>query len=97
MRTVVVLAALLTAGCVTSRPVSLPNGVQGLAINCPGAIRDIGDCMNRAAEECGGPYSILTRDGEVVSSVGSSVDTGYGSGIAFTRGIKRTLIVQCHE
>jgi hypothetical protein len=32
----------LVSGCVTSRPVALPNGTQGYAIRCPGAARSLG-------------------------------------------------------
>lgn len=86
-------AAMLTGvvGCVTARPVALPNGHQGFAIKCPGASRDIGDCMNEAARVCAGPYSIVTVNGETVG--GAAVATGNGA--VFVSGIHRTMIVEC--
>lgn len=91
-RTVAALLAVLSiAGCVTSRPVALPNGTQGVAINCPGAARDIADCMNEAAKVCGGKYQILDREGNVVG--GAAVASGNGA--VFVSGIKRTMIVKC--
>jgi hypothetical protein len=91
-RTVAALLAVLAfAGCVTSRPVALPNGTQGVAINCPGAARDIADCMNEAAKVCGGKYQILDREGNVVG--GAAVASGNGA--VFVSGIKRTMIVKC--
>ena len=83
--------AALTSGCVTSRPVALPNGTQGYAIRCPGAARDIGDCMNEAAKVCGGKYQIVDRDGNVVG--GAAVSTGNGA--VWVQGVHRTLIVSC--
>ncbi|MGB9331332.1 MAG: hypothetical protein WCB10_11225 [Steroidobacteraceae bacterium] len=77
--------------CVTERPVALPNGTQGYAIRCPGAARDIADCMNEAAKVCGGKYQILDRDGNVVG--GAAVATGNGA--VWVQGVHRTLIVSC--
>lgn len=91
-RTVAALLAVFSiAGCVTSRPVALPNGTQGVAINCPGAARDIADCMNEAAKVCGGKYQILDREGNVVG--GAAIASGNGA--VFVSGIKRTMIVKC--
>jgi hypothetical protein len=73
--------------------VALPNGTQGIAVNCPGMARDIGDCMNEAAKVCGGPYQILTQDGLVA---GGAV-TPVGNGAVFAQGVKRTLIVRCEK
>ena len=87
----VVLAGL--AACVTEKPVALPNGTQGWAIQCPGAMRDISDCMNEAAHVCGGKYQILDRDGNVVG--GAAVATGNSA--VFVSGIHRTLIVSCNN
>jgi hypothetical protein len=84
------IAAALCA-CVTERPVALPNGTQGWAIRCPGAARDISDCMNEAAKACGGKYQILDRDGNVVG--GAAVATGNGA--VWVQGVHRTLIVSC--
>ncbi len=86
----VALLALIS-GCVSARPVALPNGTQGYAIRCPGAARDISDCMNEAAKVCGGKYQILDRDGNVVG--GAAVGTGNGA--VWVQGIHRTLIVSC--
>lgn len=93
MRSAIVVAAgaFILAGCITSRPVTLPNGAEGLAINCPGTARDIADCMNRAGKECGGPYRILTREGGTVTAVAMPI----GQNIFFASGTKRTMIVQC--
>ena len=88
------LPLLLTsvlAGCVTSRPVALPDGRQGFAIKCPGAARDIGDCMNEAARVCGGKYQVITRDGLVAGGVVAPV----GNSAVFVQGVHRTLIVSC--
>lgn len=86
-----VLSAGVLSACVTARPVALPNGTHGYAIECPGAARDISDCMNKAAQVCGGTYNILDRDGNVVGGVATPV----GNSSIFVQGIHRTLIVSC--
>jgi hypothetical protein len=92
VRVVVCMAVVvLGSGCVTSKPVALPNGTQGYAIRCPGAARDISDCMNEAAKVCGGKYQILDRDGNVVG--GAAFATGNSA--VWVQGIHRTLIVSC--
>lgn len=94
---VAAMLAILSAGvlsaCVTARPVALPNGTQGYAIECPGAARDISDCMNKAAQVCGGAYNVLDREGNVV---GGAV-TSWNNGAVFVQGIHRTLIVSCRQ
>jgi|HubBroStandDraft_1064217.scaffolds.fasta_scaffold156632_1 hypothetical protein len=93
-RIVLIVLSSIVTGCVTERPVALPNGKQGYAIRCPGAARDISDCMNEAARICAGPYQIVTANGEQVG--GAVVGTGPGSGV-FVAGIHRTLIVECGQ
>ena len=94
VRVVICVAAVaLLSGCVTARPVALPNGTQGYAIRCPGAARDISDCMNEAARVCGGKYQILDREGNVVG--GAAVPAGNGA--VWVQGIHRTLIVSCQS
>lgn len=94
-KAVAVLAAVgLVSGCVTHREVTLPNGKVGLSISCDGTARDWTDCMNYAAETCGGPYTIFTSDGRSFTS--SALPNGYG-GVFFIQGEKRTMIVQCGQ
>lgn len=83
--------ACVLADCVTERPVALPNGTQGYAIRCPGAARDISDCMNEAAKICAGKYQILDRDGNVVGGAAMPA----GNGAVWVQGVHRTLIVSC--
>jgi hypothetical protein len=85
------MSAAVIGGCVTARPVALPNGTQGYAIQCPGTARDISDCMNKAAQVCGGPYNILDREGHPTGAVA----TTWGNGAFFVQGVHRTMIVSC--
>jgi hypothetical protein len=87
---------LALQGCVTSRPVALPNGRQGYAVNCPGARRDIGDCMNEAARACGGgPYQIVTQTGEMVGSAAFANQYGNSASGVSVHAMHRTMIVEC--
>lgn len=86
------LGALAIAGCVTTHPVAMPDGSQGIAINCPGSVGDIGNCMNEAAKICGGPYQLFNQ--ESGARGGAFVPSGNGGGV-FVPGYQSTLIVKC--
>jgi hypothetical protein len=84
------LVALMTlSGCVTSEPVALPNGSEGLAIDCSHG-DNIADCMNYAAEKCGGPYRVFGQENRKVPHA-----SGSGDSVSITNSIDRVLIVQC--
>ena len=86
-----VAASVAVAGCVvTSRPVSLPNGAQGLAIDCSDGFHDIADCMNYAAQHCGGPYRIIAKEEHSTPMATQSNQT-----VIVSSSIERILIVQC--
>jgi hypothetical protein len=59
---------LAVGGCVTVKPVTLPNGKAGHAITCDTAAQ----CMNEAAKLCGGPYQVLH------SQTNTAMANGYG-------------------
>jgi hypothetical protein len=82
-------ASMTLSGCVTSRPVALPNGSEGLAIDCSRA-DNIADCMNYAAEKCGGPYRVFGQENRKVPHASGSGDT-----VSITNSVDRVLIVQC--
>lgn len=90
MRYPIYAAVLMLAACVP-KPVTLPDGRQGYSIDCSGLCCDIGDCMNKAAKVCGGPYQILGQDS--ANSGGAVVPAGNGS--VFVSGMQRTMIVSC--
>lgn len=85
------LPLLLLAACVTQKPVSLPNGSQGYAIDCSAGRRDISDCMNRAAELCGGRYAIITQEGSVIPVGANQI----GNTTLIANVVKRVLVVEC--
>lgn len=91
MKTFALIGALLLTGCVTTKPVALPSGQQGIAVNCPGNGFSIADCMNKAAEVCGGPYKVIDSSSEV--SGGAVVPVGNGA--AYGNFHKRQMIVSC--
>jgi hypothetical protein len=91
MKTCLWIGVLFLAGCVTTKPVSLPSGQQGIAVNCPGNGFSIADCMNKAAQVCGGPYTVLQSSEETAGGAVIPV----GNGAAFGAFHKRQLIVSC--
>lgn len=51
----------LSAGCTGPRQITLPNGDQGFLVSCDSGSQDIGDCYNKAAGLCHGPYEVIDR------------------------------------
>jgi hypothetical protein len=58
--------ALALGGCVTVKPVALPSGKSGHLITCS----ESAQCMNKAAEICGGPYEIIQTQSTVAGANG---------------------------
>lgn len=59
-------AVAVLAGCATAKPVPLPNGEQGFAIeDCD----DMAECYKKAAEACGGKYEIVGQSSGTVGTV----------------------------
>ncbi len=91
IRLMAITTAVLLAACVSTRPVALPSGQQGLAVHCSGAARSWSDCMNAAGAACGGAYTVISENGESVGGVATPV----GNSTVFVRGIHREMIVAC--
>lgn len=87
------LAFAMCAGCVTTKPVSLPSGQQGVAVHCSGAARSWSDCMNAAGAACGGAYDIVSENGESVGGMATPV----GNSAMFVHAIHREMIVSCRN
>lgn len=69
-RTIALIGLLGLTGCIFvlhSTSVTLPDGTQGYAIHCNGAVRDVSDCMNEAARVCAGPYRVMNGDADMSS------------------------------
>lgn len=56
-RLLLVGLTLAVAACVRMQDVRLPDGSTGHSMVC----RNTGQCMNRAADYCGGPYRVLDQ------------------------------------
>jgi len=90
MKIAVVAAALLIYGCSAPKLVSLPNGQTGYAVVCSGTRSSQADCMNKAAEVCGGPYTIVSQNESAVGGV-AVTPTVYGVAI------RRNMVVSCND
>lgn len=87
-----VLLPLLLAGCHANRAVTLPDGSQGISVDCSGTARNISHCMDKAAKACGGPYEVIAQDGSTTGAV--LIPNGYGGGTVVA-GVRRNMIVRC--
>ena len=64
MKKLILLAAVVLAGCTTSREIIGPDGAKLFSINCNGTARDISYCYEKAGELCGAAgYEVINTDG----------------------------------
>jgi hypothetical protein len=80
---VVLIAVFSLAACVTTKPMTTPNGKPGFRIDCGGG-SNWGECYEAATKACNGPYGIVDR-------VGNSSITPYGPIV------ERELMVECRN
>lgn len=92
MKWIIALLAISTTGCVTHKPLRLPDGRAGYAISCPGTGRSWADCMANAAELCG-TYEIVQQNGE--STPIYAENTAIGTG-ALVTAVHRQMVIACH-
>jgi hypothetical protein len=91
MRTATILAAVALAGCVTARPLTLPNGQQGEVIRCNGMARSMADCYEKAGATCPKGYDIVDANGEAHPMIVANNSSLIGGSV-----VHRSLMVQCH-
>jgi hypothetical protein len=88
---ILIIAAVL-AGCVTARPLTLPNGAHGEVIRCNGMARSMADCYEKAGEACPKGYDIVDENGEAHPLVMANSNAIVGGSV-----VHRSLMVQCHS
>ncbi len=94
-----VAATLLLSGCITTKEVAMPDGTQAISISCNGTARDMADCMNKAAEVCEGPYTVLNSSEKnsgtyAQGNMHGTQNSASGSVVAVPV-IKRSLLISC--
>lgn len=88
MKKTIATLALMT-GCVTARPVTMPNGQAGWYIECP---RDQGVCLEEAGRRCPAGYDVLNAGDRSGTYISSSPATGQATAMPIYRG---TMTIQC--
>lgn len=99
MKTFMMLSALLLAGCVTASQTYAPDGRQAFSISCPGMMRNLGDCYQKAGEVCGAAgYVVLSQDRSTgyLSTSSFVVNQGgaYGNGTSGNI-MSRSILISC--
>jgi hypothetical protein len=84
-----VIGLILLSGCVSNKPVALPDGRQGIAVDCSGVGYNWSYCMNKAADACHGPYDVVMQDGNSPGTV--------QVGTMAVAAQNRTMVVACHR
>lgn len=90
----IVFALTLVAGlsgCAAAHKTVMPDGRQGLSINCSGAAMSWNYCYEKAGDKCPHGYEVISKDGD-----GGNAMAGGGSGGFFgSAGNTRSLMVSC--
>lgn len=91
MKKILIGVLLTLGGCATASNTYLPDGQQGLSIDCSGEAMSWGKCYEKADASCAGTgYTIVGTDGS--SAVKESEKTMGADVGNFT---SRTIIVMC--
>lgn len=84
-------AVVALSGCAVSHKTVMPDGRQGLSINCSGTAMSWNNCYEKAGEQCPHGYDIISKDGD-----GGNAMAGGGSGFwAAGSANTRSLMVTC--
>jgi hypothetical protein len=95
MKTYAFLALLFFIGCASSRELYLPDGRAGYALNCSGAARSWGMCLQKAGEICSTRgYDVYMRDASTGGFAAVQASSSNLSGFAGTT-VNRELVVAC--
>jgi hypothetical protein len=87
----VLVAAMILAGCATSSETVLPSGARGYSISCSGSALTWAQCYQKAGDLCPRGYKIVEQEGQAPgATVVASPTALFGGPI-----VDRTMLVQC--
>lgn len=88
-----IVAATAISACATSKQTFTADGREGYSLNCSGAARTWGQCLEKAGEICGTRgYEVLDRSDQQGSTVGGNQFGVYGGSLMF-----RSMLVACKK
>lgn len=91
MRPVVILAAVLLAGCAMQKNVYLPDGRRGYSISCSGGALNWEMCYAKAGEICQAKgYEVISKSDEQ-----GAVVTGSQYGVFGGSTYNRSMMIAC--
>lgn len=85
-----VIVASSLSGCAVSHQTVMPDGRQGLSINCSGSAMTWNQCYEKAGEQCPHGYDIVSKDGDNAAMAG-----GGNGAWAASSATTRSLMVAC--
>jgi hypothetical protein len=93
MRNVVILAlgVISLTGCAAAHKTVMPDGRQGLSINCSGAAMSWNQCYEKAGDKCPHGYEVISKDGDG----GNAMAGGGSNGFFGSAGNTRSLMIAC--
>lgn len=95
MKYILLLSAALLTGCVSSKPVYLPDGTMGLNVSCDGGMHNFSDCAAKAGEMCGPKgYKVVDQQGAEIPFAMIQSNNGGTYGQA-GRVVTRNMFVKC--
>lgn len=88
---VLVLGASLLSSCTTWKPLVLPDGQQGFAVDCSGSNLTWTHCYQKAARACDHGYTVVQR----IDNHGGHAAPGNLFGLVGGAVVDRSMLIQC--
>ena len=84
-------AAIALSGCAIAHHTVMPDGRQGLSINCSGSAMSWNQCYEKAGDSCPHGYDVVTKDGDG----GNATAGGNGTFFAASAANTRSMMISC--
>jgi hypothetical protein len=78
-------------GCAVAHKTVMPDGRQGLSINCSGSAMAWNQCYEKAGEQCPHGYDVISKDGDGGNAVAGGNGSFWAAGSANTR----SMLIAC--
>lgn len=92
VKLVVALAVLAFLwGCAVAHKTVMPDGRQGLSINCSGSAMAWNQCYEKAGEQCPHGYDIISKDGDSGNAMAGGNNSFWAAGASNTR----SMMIAC--
>lgn len=88
---ILVSAVFALSGCAIAHPTVMPDGRQGLSINCSGSAMAWNQCYEKAGDNCPHGYDVVSKDGDGNNAVAGGNGTFFAASATNTR----SMMISC--